>query len=159
MTPFRKWQATRRGCADLCAAPPDANPGRATSGFTYKCGVHIESLSDGRFSLTLPAGEWSTPDLEHLERILFAWCVIEYPDTFGIKSLRVYRFLCELQSCIGLEHYSEMMVRNGDEIHADVCHSHDFCDANMCMYAALNNRMNIPAMNRTWHSAKRFMTV
>lgn len=45
-------------------------------------------------------------------------------------------FLRELRNQIGSDKYAEVVVRNRAEDNPLVCHSHDFCDANMVMAAA-----------------------
>ena len=44
----------------------------------------------------------------------------------------VHAFVCNLQNAMGLERFAEMMLLNRAESNADVCHMHDYCDANQC---------------------------
>lgn len=46
------------------------------------------------------------------------------------------RFIELLVKEIGDESFGEVVRRNADRSHASVCHSHDFCDANMVMAVA-----------------------
>lgn len=52
-----------------------------------------------------------TPDMEPLARV----------------------FADALRKEIGLDNLREVARRNADEVDGSVCHSHDFCDANMVM--------------------------
>lgn len=45
-------------------------------------------------------------------------------------------FSDELRKEIGVENLAEAVRRNAGEVSGGVCHSHDFCDANMVMDAA-----------------------
>lgn len=44
-------------------------------------------------------------------------------------------FSQDLHTCLGLEQMRELVERNRAETVPEVCHSHDFCDANMVIYA------------------------
>lgn len=57
------------------------------------------------------------------------------PLTFGPLELAT-EFLKRLQKCIGKRKFREACQLNAEEVSADVCHSHDYCDANMVMDAA-----------------------
>lgn len=46
-------------------------------------------------------------------------------------------FLRLLRQDIGPDHYAEVCVRNANEANPNVCHSHDFCDANITMADAI----------------------
>lgn len=45
-------------------------------------------------------------------------------------------FIKQLREDLGPEKFAEVVARNAAELNPDVCHSHDFCDANMVMDAA-----------------------
>ena len=47
-----------------------------------------------------------------------------------------HRFAGNLLIEIGMNKLREVVARNAVETRKDVCHSHDFCDANMTMAAA-----------------------
>ena len=47
-------------------------------------------------------------------------------------------FVKELREQLTAEQFAEVVALNGVELNPDVCHSHDFCDANMVMDAAFN---------------------
>jgi len=49
------------------------------------------------------------------------------------------KFLKLLRKDIGLRNYKEVCARNAAEPHKGICHSHDFCDANMVMLAAVQS--------------------
>ena len=49
------------------------------------------------------------------------------------------RFLVRLTEELGETTYREACVRNAQEPTPGICHSHDFCDANMVMLAAFQD--------------------
>jgi len=46
-----------------------------------------------------------------------------------------FEFSQELRDCLSPEQMAEVVERNRIETSRGVCHSHDFCDANMVLYA------------------------
>lgn len=47
-------------------------------------------------------------------------------------------FVKQLREQLTAEQFAEVVALNGVELNPDVCHSHDFCDANMVMDAAFH---------------------
>lgn len=76
------------------------------------------------------------------------------------------RFAQLLLKEIGRKDFAEVRGRNLDEQDEAVCHSHDFCDANMTMYAAMqdvtgeecfpNDEENCAAWEAAWSHAKEY---
>lgn len=76
-------------------------------------------------------------------------------------------FAMVLQEWLLPEEYAEMRKRNARESDSGICHSHDFCDANMAMMQALENvgipisdldsEEDFPAVfwNNAWDYAKK----
>lgn len=56
--------------------------------------------------------------------------------TLPEKEALAAAFVRILRQTIGEDKYAEVGALNGVELNPDVCHSHDFCDANMVMDAA-----------------------
>ncbi len=42
-------------------------------------------------------------------------------------------FSCALRACLGPEDINEVLIRNQIETDSRICHSHDFCDANVVL--------------------------
>jgi len=74
-------------------------------------------------------------------------------------------FLRGLRKEIGAAKFRKARVLNADETNPMVCHSHDFCDANMVMLAAFESEgLDIPetdederAWGLVWDRAKAIM--
>ena len=74
-------------------------------------------------------------------------------------------FLGELRKEVTPRQYREICKRNAAEPNPHVCHSHDFCDANIAMLAAfLGEGIDAPAddaaydeWSRVWDAAKDLM--
>lgn len=47
------------------------------------------------------------------------------------------RFATKLREAIGAKNFRAMQKRNAKETSQGICHSHDFCDANMVMLEAM----------------------
>lgn len=69
-------------------------------------------------------------------------------------------FVDELRTGIGLENFVSLIARNACEPMVDVCHSHDFCDANVVMANACEQDETAPVtddevaeMMRAWAAA------
>jgi len=58
--------------------------------------------------------------------------------TLPEKEALAATFVRILRQTIGDEKYAKVVALNGVELNPDVCHSHDFCDANMVMDAAFH---------------------
>lgn len=77
-------------------------------------------------------------------------------------------FVAELRSYLTPYQWSEMQHRNANESNPDICHSHDFCDANMAMIAAFETLMgrapdagfecDAEMINAAWAAAKPRLT-
>jgi hypothetical protein len=85
--------------------------------------------------------------------------------TVAIKTL-AKEFSRELHATLTPEQMFEVLRRNGQEAFSTVCHTHDFCDANMVIYKVFKARGMDPAaeggMERwghlwdgAWNLAKR----
>lgn len=58
------------------------------------------------------------------------------PPPVDLAATIARHFLRLLREDIGPDNYAEACVRNARETNDSICHSHDFCDANMTMQAA-----------------------
>ena len=76
-----------------------------------------------------------------------------------------FEFSQGLQDCLGAERMGEVISRNRAETSQSVCHSHDFCDANMILYEVFIRHGMDPATdegmerhgalwNQAWNLAK-----
>jgi hypothetical protein len=72
-------------------------------------------------------------------------------------------FVNVLKSWLTPEQFATMQRRNKEETDSRICHSHDFCDANMAMLDALNehgidvdadNEDHTALWNKVWEAAK-----
>lgn len=80
-----------------------------------------------------------------------------------IKNLSV-AFSEALVEDLGTETVTTIIERNAAETDPNVCHSHDFCDANMVMLAAFESHFDRVAnlnddaylMSQAWDEAKEF---
>lgn len=57
-------------------------------------------------------------------------------NTLPEKEALAEAFVKQLREQLTAEQFAEVVALNGIELNPDVCHSHDFCDANMVMDAA-----------------------
>lgn len=56
------------------------------------------------------------------------------------------KFEAMLKKELGNEAFAEMLVRNINETNKYICHSHDFCDANIIMEQAFKEVMERPCL-------------
>lgn len=71
---------------------------------------------------------------------LGAISLVNQVDFMAITPLVAADFALALESEIGVDDLRMVVDRNSAEPSLHVCHSHDFCDANMLMAAAIKNR-------------------
>lgn len=143
---FQDFQATRRRVDDLGEAINAEFYGEtgepiAVQGYVYDGDTYIEICDDGDLLLQIYAGEWklSADRLTELELRLYAWCVVEFDiqDPTDLYATGVaLNFADRLLKTMGHENFQEMRKRNLTA-NGDVCHSHDFCDANVVMFEAV----------------------
>jgi hypothetical protein len=85
------------------------------------------------------------------------------PTILGSQRVAVF-FSCILRRWLG-DDMRQVIARNRAELSPDVCHSHDFCDANMAMLEAVaafkdvaqdevDIDASLPLMNEAWDIAK-----
>lgn len=74
---FEQFQATKHKVDDLRELLGAELWEQAQPGFVYLDCAHIEICEDGEFDLIISNQEWKSPDLEKLERELYAWAVGE----------------------------------------------------------------------------------
>lgn len=137
----RKHVANLADVADIPAEyfeDEDGTP-RIQPGFVYDGDMYIEDHGDtlhmllGRDSFSVPRAE-----LPALELRLYDWACGEfYTDAEDEKAARLaVLFATVLGAWLEPEEFAEMRARNAKRDDANVCHSHDFCDANEAMAAA-----------------------
>lgn len=69
-----------------------------------------------------------------------------------------HRFVRILRDELSPSDFAEMLSRNRHEPNPAVCHSHDFCDANVYMADAFGGHpMDAGVWNAAWGRAKRLM--
>lgn len=70
------------------------------------------------------------------------------------------KFAAVLEAWLSPQDFAELRRRNAAETDANICHSHDFCDANMAMDAALRacGVDNAAAVDRLWTAAWEIAT-
>lgn len=88
-------------------------------------------------------------------------------DFSGLLGRLSFAFLLRLAGEIGMERLAEVFRRNAAEVNPSVCHSHDFCDANVLMADAfacvVGRRVDIESdedaslWNGAWFLAKSRM--
>lgn len=69
------------------------------------------------------------------------------------------KFCDEISQALTDEQIAEVVKRNAAEPSGNICHSHDFCDVNECMLAAIggefeNSEKQNKLMNDAWNMAK-----
>ncbi len=145
------FRASRKECADLGAAMnADHFEDAPRAGFIYDGDAYIEKERDGTYFLTLNNSQWASADLAELEALLYAWAITECPDALGVSDV-AHAFICELQNNMAPEDFAQVITRNAAEPNPNVCHSHDFCDANMCAAEVFED------LNAVWAAARPFL--
>jgi len=81
------------------------------------------------------------------------------------KVMLAYCFGTAMLERIGMEDLVDANIRNAAEVGGDVCHTHDFCDANVVMYEVMEG-FDMPSVpddqdsadlwNDVWAIAKRY---
>lgn len=87
-------------------------------------------------------------------------------DTSALTTAIALAFLSDLQKAVPFR-YAECCVLNRKEVDPNICHSHDFIDANMIMAAAMKrvtgvdvdvqNEAQRATWNTSWNTAKKVM--
>lgn len=78
------------------------------------------------------------------------------PDKCFFEEAIAAKFSAILREWIGEEKVAEVVRRNAAEPHPSICHTHDFCDANMAMAEAwerLTGRRPQDCPERLWDAA------
>lgn len=87
---------------------------------------------------------------------------------FVDESLLPAKFTDDLIGAVGSSAFREIAKRNADQPNPGICHSHDFCDANMVLLGAIQSLAGLPndkyldvandrltdTMNAAWGAAK-----
>lgn len=155
MITFTEFQQSRRTLDDLSRVTGDEQD-NGVRGYVYNGETYMD-IRGGVTGLTLHNETWIESDgmpLEMLEAILYAWCITELPQGFGVSD-DVHRFLCELQNAMTPEQFARAILANRAESNYAVCHMHDYCDANQC---ALNAAVDsIEAAADLYNNARPFI--
>lgn len=154
MLTFEQFQATRWFCGDIPAHFKGSDEDwDGIPGFIYgeEGSLYIEfrEVKDHTlFHLHLETEEWDSADLTELERRLYKYACDDGegktfdPATAPSAQQLADRFAVVLRSWLTAEEWAKVRVRNASETDPHVCHSHDFCDANMAMDEAWGSFMN-----------------
>lgn len=141
--------ATRRTSADLGKEPNmspewfldhDGNE-RAAAGLVYDGDAYIEGDAAEGYTLTIYNESFHLPAdrLPELEIRLYQWAVDECgereTEDAETATLAV-KFADLLPQYMGAQQFAQMRALNAAEQNPNVCHSHDFCDANEVMAIA-----------------------
>jgi len=75
-----------------------------------------------------------------------------------VKALAI-EFSHQLQLDVGTKNLLKIIIRNSKEPNKNICHSHDFCDANVCMSNAcdwnkIDFTVEIDLVNAAWDMAR-----
>lgn len=129
MKTLAQFITTRTACADLHALQPDFIEA-GVSGFVYDRDCCIQLGKDGRYYLTIYNEQYASEDLRDLEPILYAFCVTECGDEWGIPE-DVRDYIAGLYSAIGGEKFAKAMLENLEfEEGEGICVFGDYCDSN-----------------------------
>lgn len=116
------------------------------SGYLYRGGTFIVAIEDtsgtatGAYALPVANCIHRSRDLRVLEAILYGWCLAERPEELGLQpGSDVQRLIYELQARMTLADFGEAVLRNLAEANPSICHTHDFCDANEAVMAAIES--------------------
>ena len=135
---FEQFQATRQWHKDLSETRLSDASLEGVSGYTYADTLFIETPSNSEsapYHLALYRDEWTSDNLAELEAELYAFGCVEGHCEITPKDL-ARRFEETLRSWMTADEWQEMRLRNASEVNKNVCHSHDYCDANMAMSEA-----------------------
>lgn len=91
-----------------------------------------EELDDATGDVLLATDDWA-------EIVAFVEARLAKPKSLPPKEALAARFVAILKGSLSSKQFAEMRRRNRDESSAGVCHSHDFCDANMLMAQAFSD--------------------
>lgn len=133
---LQAFQATRTECADLSTVIAD-ECFIGIAGYVYMGDCVIERDGEG-YTVTIGREIYTTADgrtLEHLEAMVYSWCLTEWPDAMGVSD-DAHAFLCALQDSMTPWEFVDAMLANRDEANPSVCHMQDYCDANECALTA-----------------------
>ena len=153
MMTLEKFRASRRECDDLgtatCSEFYDEH-GKVVkrAGYLYDGDCYVEKMDDGQLYLILFRDEYlvSADRLDELELRLYEWALTECSwdevDEDEKRDIVIgVHFANELQRTIGTEKFDEVRALNKAEEFELVCHSHDFCDANVVMMQAAKDAL------------------
>lgn len=142
---FAGFQATRVWHDDLTDCPyywADKADGPCP-GYAYvedDGGLFIDRLADGTYQLVIANMDYVSAELHDLERKLYRFGVEEgwfsWDAPLGDPETAVRlseRFAELLHEDLTPAQFAAMVTRNRVETSKGVCHSHDFCDANVTM--------------------------
>jgi hypothetical protein len=121
-----------------------------TAGYIYADDFYIYVMDDGRAVLTIHNYERveNVARLSALELEGYEWCVDEFDDMRDNADANAARvavaFARKLRRDIGPRNFAEMCKRNAAQRDPNVCHSHDYCDANMTMAEAFADIIGRP---------------
>jgi hypothetical protein len=160
------FRASREYCADIGERLGlDFGSETPRAGYIYDGDCYIETGADGSLYLLIGRADWKWTvgtgnmrgtALAHLEAILYCWAVGECGDEFGVPA-DVWNFLDTLQAHMSLDDLATALERNAVEPDRGVCHTHDFCDANMACAEALEitevTDANLERMQKVWNDA------
>jgi hypothetical protein len=184
MMTLEKFRATRQPIDDIgevCSAEfyDEAGAVVKRAGFIYDSDCYIEKNDDGTLLLQLYREGYVAPldRIDELELRLYEWALTErlwedYDAEEATAILMGVEFAERLERAIGYENFAAMREANAAEPNDNVCHSHDYCDANVIMDEAVTTvmrRNGIPVdeidwtmkgderiglMNRAWAAAR-----
>lgn len=98
---------------------------------------------------------WSGPEVGVFVHRFY--CAEKYSEA----ELLAIAFCKELRDLLTLEQLTEVQGRNRSEENPNICHSHDFCDPNVAMLAALgepfdpSSATQTALINKAWGIAKK----
>jgi len=77
-----------------------------------------------------------------------------------MNEVQIAKEFCQILNWgLNAEEMAEVVRRNAEETNPNICHSHDFCDANEAMIVAFENYEldpieNMELCNKAWNLAK-----
>lgn len=137
MRTLREFLATAVATDNLAAALPDCAGAwddengvpRVQAGVVYNGDCYTERNADGTYSVQL-YNTYLTGTQEECAAALYGWALTECADDFGVPD-DVAQFVVELQRGAEMD-FARALLANMAETDPQVCHMHDYCDANQC---------------------------
>lgn len=152
---------------DICPVYRYRIEGRRADLWIDYANPEARELDGKRYTLAVYATDPDDSDIDREELAVFE---SEEPANFAALAVALCNednaqavkdaaaFVRILRKWLTPEEFAEMQARNSAEKLAGVCHSHDFCDANMAMHAAIGEPEDIDAaldrMNAAWNAAR-----